>query len=300
MGGPGPYRHAPQPPNPAPPEARDQTPGLVSQNGVYAPLATIDPQAPLLGGYGWLDRTDYDAAGVPHTLHPGADLNAGASASADCGLAVVAIVSGVVRAVLPADGGGEGNHLWIELTSPVAAAPAWSHYDHLERFAPGLSVGQEVAAGEVVGYCGGTGGWACHVHTELTKGPPASWWLWPYGWSRAQVEATYWRPYDWFTATVAKAGEAPPEVVEMILSGAQASAVQAIVWGAYWQPEAADFAIPSSWRAEWRRGVWRGAPLSSEQLVPEDVPEGKPAGSWQLFEQGAAVWLPGQEVSWNG
>jgi hypothetical protein len=281
---------------------RDQAPGLVSQNGVYAPLATIDPQSPLLGGYGWLDGTDF-VGGVPQTLHPGADLNAGSAGDADCGLAVVAIVSGVVRAILRWDGytPGEGNHLWIELTSPVAAAPAWSHYDHLQAFAPGLHEGQEVAAGEVVGCCGESGGWQyCHTHTELTKGPPASWWMWPYGWSRGQVEATYWRPYDWFRATVAKAGQAPPQVIDMILSGAQAAAVQAVVWAEYWQPEAAEFAIPSAWRSEWRRGVWRGAPLSSEQLVPEDPAEGKPAGSWQLFQGGAAVWLPGQDVSWNG
>ena len=86
----------------------------------------------------------------------------------------------------------------------------------------------------------------------------------------------------------------------MILSGAQTAAVQAVVWGDYWRPGAAAFAIEASWREEWRRGVWRGAPLSDEQLIPEDAAEGKPGGSWRLFEGGACVWLPGEDASWNG
>ena len=79
-----------------------------------------------------------------------------------------------------------------------------------------------------------------------------------------------------------------------------ALSVQALVWGHYWQPAEADFAIQTDWRDEWRRGVWRGAPLSDEQPVPEDTAEGKPAGSWRRFEYGAACWLPGSPVSWDG
>ena len=84
----------------------------------------------------------------------------------------------------------------------------------------------------------------------------------------------------------------------MILSGAQSAAVQHVMWGSY--PFAPDHAIPTSWREEWRRGVWRGRAISEEQRIPEDSAEGKPGGSFQLFEAGVACWLPGQPVSWNG
>src|SRR4029450_10537547 len=150
--------------------------------------------------------------------------------------------------------------------------------------------------------CGRSGGWSCaHLHSEWLPGaPPEGWWQWPYGWPKAAVEAGYYSPRDWWRAASAKVQGASPEAVMAILSGAQAAAVQAGVWGASREPAAADFAIPTSWRAEWQAGRWRGAPLSAEQPVPEDTAAGKPGGSWRLFEYGAACWLPGQDVSWNG
>lgn len=304
MSHPGPHGHRPPPPGVKQPGtgAPTQTAGFITVQGrLFAPLEGLNPADVLSGGYGWLSPTDY-VGGVPQTLHCGVDLNSGASCNSDEGLPVVAPLAGVVRRLLYWNGSssGEGNHLWLELLDDVAPGPTWVHFDHLQAFAVGE--GQRVDPGQVVGYCGRSGGWDCaHLHTEFLPAPPAQGWSqWPYQWSQAQVEAAYYWPRAWWDAAVAKVGQAPPEVVSMILSGAQAAAVQAVVWESYWEPAAADFAIPTAWRDEWRRGVWRGAPLSSEQLVPEDAVEGKPAGSWQLFQYGAAVWLPGQSVSWNG
>jgi Peptidase family M23 len=274
------------------------------QGRLFAPLQGRNPADVTQGGYTFLSPTDF-VGGVPQTLHCGVDLNSsppsGAGCNADEGLPVVAMLAGVIRKILPWTGAsGEGNHLWYEVEDDVAPGPSWVHMDHLQSFA--CSEGQRVSPGDVIGFCGRSGGWECsHVHLEILPAPPAQgWYQWPYGWSEAQVRAAYYWPRAWWDAAAAKVGQAPPEIVSMILSGAQAAAVQAVVWESYWEPAAADFAIPTAWRDEWRRGVWRGAPLSSEQLVPEDAVEGKPAGSWQLFQYGAAVWLPGQSVSWNG
>lgn len=237
-----------------------------------------------------------------HTTRVSVDLNAGGSCNADEGLAVVAVLAGVVRKVLPWDGStsGEGNHLWLEVDSPDAPGPTWVHHDHLAAFT--VVEGQRVGAGEVIGSCGRTGGWDCaHLHTELLPAAPAQgWWQWPYQWPKEAVEAAYYEPKAWWEAASAKAQGAPEDIVESILSGAQAAALQAAVWGDYWNPAAADHAIESSWRDEWRRGVWRGAPITDEQPIPQDDAEGKPAGSFRLFEAGLACWLPGQPVSWNG
>jgi murein DD-endopeptidase MepM/ murein hydrolase activator NlpD len=297
---PGPAQHVPPPPGVKQPGTGTPTQqaGFINVQGrLYAPLQGLNPDDVLSGGYGWLAATDNGA-----TLHCGVDLNSGQSCNSDEGLPVVAPLAGVVRRLLHWDqySSGEGNHLWLELLDDVAPGPTWVHFDHLQAFAVGE--GQRVIPGQVVAYCGRSGNWDCaHLHTELLPGPPAQgWYQWPYGWSQAQVEAAYYWPRAWWDAAVARVGQAPPEIVSMILSGAQAAAVQAVVWGNYWRPGEADFAIQTSWRDEWRRGVWRGAPLSDEQLIPEDPAEAKPAGSWRLFEHGAACWLPGPGVSWNG
>lgn len=299
-GGPGPHGHAPPPPGVKQPGtgAPTQQAGFVNVRGrLFAPLQGLNPADVLQGGYGYLDATDGGA-----TYHPGADLNSGGSCNSDEGLPVVAMLAGTVRRVLYWDGwtAGEGNHLWLELDDPLAPGPTWTHYDHLLTFAVGE--GQRVVAGQVVGYCGRSGGWDCaHLHTELLPAAPAQGWgQWPYGWPVEAVEAAYYWPRAWWDAAAAKAQGAPEDIVASILSGAQTAAIQAAVWGAYWNPAASDHAIEASWREEWRRGVWRGAPLTDEQLVPDDPAEGSPAGAWRLFEGGAAVWLPGQAVSWNG
>ena len=299
MSHPGPAHHVPPPPGVRQPGtgARTNQAGFITvDDRLFAPLQGLNPNDVLQGGYGWLDRTDGGA-----TYHPGLDLNSGGSCNADEGLPCVAPLAGIARASLWSDGSpGEGNHVWLELDDPMLPGPTWLHNDHLQVIA--VSPGQRLVPGQPYGLCGRTGGWDCaHAHVELLKGPPAhGWYQWPYGWSREAVEANYYDPAAWWRAAAAKVQGASEEVVGMILSGAQAAAVQAVVWGGYWDPAAADFAIQTSWRAEWRRGVWRGAPLSEEQPVPEDGAAGKPAGTFRLFEAGVACWLPGQDVSWNG
>ena len=86
-----------------------QTAGFINVQGrLFAPLQGLQPNDVLNGGYGFLDWTD-----AGRTPHPGADLNAGSGCNADEGLPVVAMLGGVVRAVLLWDGvsSGEGTHL---------------------------------------------------------------------------------------------------------------------------------------------------------------------------------------------
>lgn len=279
-------------------------PGLVSANGVYVPLAAIDTSNPLMGGYGWLDATDSGA-----THHPGVDLNSptggsGTGCNVDEGLPVVAPVTGVVRAALFWDGStpGEGNHVWVELDAPEqgwTGATTWMHVDHLQAIYCG--VGDRLDAGDPLGTCGRSGFWDCaHTHLEFARGRPTSWYQWPFGWSRAQVEQAYYPPLEWFLATVTLAGalQGGGAADVSILTGAQQAAVQAVVWDDLWDPAAAEFAIPTSWREEWKAGRWRGEPRGPEQPVPAS--EDQPAGAWQLFEYGTACYLPGQPVSWEG
>ena len=304
--GPAPH-HAPQP---------GRTPGyqigegsptgaadfITVQGRLFAPLEGLAANDVTLGGYRFLDGTDV-VGGVPQTLHPGVDLNAtggGGGCNADLGLAVVAPLAGIVRAAIVWDGStsGEGNHLWLELDDPVAPGPTWVHFDHLDGFE--VVDGQRVAPGQLLGWCGRSGNWDCaHLHTEFLKAPPPDgYWTWPYGWSRAQVEAVYYRPLDWWNAASARVQGAPEEAVVAILNGAQQAAVQAAVWAEHWNPDAADFAIPTSWREEWKAGRWPGAPLGPEQPIPAS--EDKPEGRFQVFARGCACWLPGEPVSWDG
>ena len=178
--------------------------GFLERNGVFVPLQGTSAQDPLQGGYGFCDWTD---GGL--TPHPGVDLNAGGSCGADEGNAVVASVDGVVLAVLPWDQvtPGEGNHLWVAYDAPFLPGPTWAHFDHLGEFA--VEEGMRFAAGELLGTCSASGGWDCaHSHCELLRSAPPSWWLWPYGWSMAQVQGVYYDPGVWYQQVVALAGGA--------------------------------------------------------------------------------------------
>lgn len=276
--------------------------GAVQAYGVYAPLAYVRPADPTMGGYTWLSPTDF-VGGVPQTLHNGVDLNSLGGGDSDLGVAVVAAVDAVVRAVVPWDGWstGYGNYVVLETDDPRATPHVWLKHCHLDTI--DCSPGQRLRAGARVGGCGRSGnqGFA-HLHWEVLWAPPPSWGTWPSGWSREQVERYWMRPADWFWATIAAAaaqqGAQGGGTDMAILTGAQQAAVQAAVWGDHWNPEAAEFAIPRSWREEWKAGRWRGAPVAAEQLIPAS--EENPGGSFQLFQQGCAAWLPDQEVSWNG
>jgi hypothetical protein len=305
-----PYHHAPPPPGvhqpgEGQPRATAQAGGFINVNArLYAPLQGLNPDNILEGGYDWLSLTDGGA-----TLHPGLDLNSGTSCNSDEGLLCVAPLAGVVRAALWWDGvtSGEGNHVWIELDDPCCPAPTFLHNDHLQTIL--VNVGQRLTPGEPYGRCGRTGNWDCaHAHVELSQGAPTGgWWQWPYRWSRSQVEAAYYNPYWWWQAATslvlaeANGGPTPPpEVIVSILSGAQTAAVEAAMFGDYWADTNPDFAIPTAWRERWQSGHWPGRAITAEQDIPPDDSAGKPAGKMQLFEYGCAVWLPGEDVSWDG
>jgi hypothetical protein len=275
---------------------------FLSSNGIYAPLVGVNPADVLSGGYGWLSPTDYDAYGVPHSLHPGLDLNSGNGGNADCGLPVCAPVDCVVEAVLPWNGGsGEGNHLWLRTEDNRAQAPAWVHYDHLQAIHVG--VGQVVLAGQTVALCGASGGWDwCHLHLELAKQRPASYYQWPYGWSRAQVEAAYFDPSAWYWATVARAGELsgaqfPPQGVEMLEDWQVLHWVMPEVWraaGFAYNPEAL---TSKAWLEELRAGRYRGRPLTDDKRYGE----GDQAGHWCEFTHGLCTTRTDDgEWSWHG
>ena len=292
----------PQPLNPVEPGDHPRQGGggaanFVTVNGrLFAPLQGLDANNVLQGGYGWLDKTDGGA-----TFHPGLDLNAGGSCNADDGLAVVAPLAGVVRATLYWDGVslGEGNHVWVELSDPCLPGPTWWHTDHLQSVAVG--VGQRLSPGDPIGLCGRTGGWDCaHAHTELLTGPPASWWQWPYGWSRGQVEAAYWNPTAWWQAATALVlaenhQPIPPEAVAMLSDWELLNWVMPDLWawaGVPYNPEAL---TSKAWLQELRQGRYRGRPRTSDRGY------GDGRGAWCEFDYGTVVTRSDSgEWSWTG
>lgn len=266
------------------------------QGRLFAPLQGLEENDVLMGGYGFLDWTDYDQAGIPHTAHPGADLNAGSGCNADEGYPVVAMLAGVVRAVLLWDGvtSGEGNHLWLELVDEMAPGPTWLHHDHLKTVS--VAVGQRVAPGELLGTCGRTGNWDCaHLHTEWSKGaPPNGWWQWPLNWTREQVEDAYYNPRTWWDAAAANVAGAPSEVVAMLLEGWQLKGwVLADLYQQAGVPFNPESATANAWCDELHRGVYRGRPRGNEHAIEDGV--------WQEFEAGVVIWRQSDgAVSWNG
>ena len=294
--GPGPAQHTPQPGRTPGYQIGEGSPtgeaGFVNVNGrLFAPLQGLNPADVTQGGYGWLDKTDGGA-----TFHCGVDLNAGGSCNADEGVLVVAPLAAVVRAALWWDGytSGEGNHLWLELDDPLAPAPTWVHFDHLQRI--DVVEGQRLVAGEPVARAGRTGGWDCaHLHTELLPAAPAQgYWQWPYGWSKGQVEAAYYSPSTWWQAASAKAQGAPEEVVMAILEGWQLKGwVLADLYQQAGVPFNPDSATATAWCDELSRGVYRGRPRGGEHTIEDGV--------WQEYEGGVCVWRQSDgAVSWNG
>lgn len=266
---------------------------------LYAPLQGLASNDVLQGGYGWLAVTDGG-----DTLHPGADLNSGGSCNADEGLLVVAPLAGIVRATLFWDGysSGEGNSVWVELDDPCLPGVTWWHTDHLFDIA--CTVGQRLVPGDPIGLCGRTGGWECaHAHTELlTSAPQYGWFQWPYGWSRAQVEAAYWNPSAWWnaaTALVYAEGSTPPppEVVAAMSDWELTNYVlaQLYEWAGLKDAFNPESGICKAWVAATRAGHYPGRPRTGER------PYGEPAaGVWQECEQQLLVWKPDGTSSWTG
>jgi Peptidase family M23 len=289
----GRHGHRPWPGEPQPYHPvkgrRDQGGGgspLVNVGGrLFAPLAGLDENNVSQGGYVWLSSTD---GGM--TYHPGVDLNAGGSCNADLGNAVVAPLAGVVRAVLYA-ASGEGNHVWIEMDDACCPGPTWFHVDHLVSVA--CSEGQRLAPGQQFGACGATGGWDCaHLHSEFLKGPPAQgFWQWPYGWSRAQVEAAYYRPLDWWNAATGLVlaedhRPIPPEVVMLLEDWQIKGWVLASLYewaGIAYNP---DSGTAQAWVKFLREGTYLGRPRTEERMYGE----GADIGVWVEYEHGCLFY----------
>jgi len=102
-----------------------------------------------------------------HPLHRAWRTHAGIDFAAPTGTRVRAAGDGVVE--FAGRHGGYGNMVILRHRGQVSTV-----YAHLSRFAPGLSVGQRVAQGDIVGHVGATG-WATgpHLHYEFRIGGAA-------------------------------------------------------------------------------------------------------------------------------
>ena len=212
---------------------------------------------------------------------------------------MVAPLAGVVRAVLYA-AQGEGNHVWVELDDACCPGPTFWHTDHLLRV--DCSEGQRLSPGESIGAAGRTGGWDCaHAHTELCKGAPRTgFWQWPYGWSRAQVEAEYWNPSDWWNAATglvyAEGGQpVPPETVKAMNDWELTNWVLGTLYewaGLDFNP---DSGVNKTWVAAMRAGHYPGRPRTGERRYGD--PE---RGVWAEFDYGVLIWGHDGTMSWTG
>jgi hypothetical protein len=266
---------------------------------LFAPLAGLDPNNVLQGGYGWLAYTDNGM-----TRHPGLDLNSGGSCNADEGLPCVSPLAGIVRATIEWDGytSGEGRHVWIDLSiDPCCPAPTYLHNDHLSRI--DVVVGQRLAPGEQYGLCGRSGGWDCaHAHLEWCKGAPQDgYWQWPYGWSAQQVEAAYHNPSTWWQAAtalvLAEGGQpVPPEVVTNMSDWELTNYVLAQLYEWNNIPFNPDSGMAKTWVAALRAGVYAGRPRTDDRVYGEG--DGK--GWWAEFESRVLIYNRDGSMSWNG
>lgn len=77
------------------------------------------------------------------------------------GLAIYAVADGVISKMLTG-GALSGNSIHLTI-----AGGTYFFYAHLDGFAAGLSVGQTVRAGQIIGYLGSTGTTSNHLHFEV-------------------------------------------------------------------------------------------------------------------------------------
>ena len=155
------------------------------------PLRGVDPADPYQGGFRFLEETQDG-----QTLHCGIDLNTPGGPQTDLGAPIACPAPGVIRFRGWWDGvaRGEGNHIWIEHDTGE-----WSHYDHL--LSTPVPEDTRISRGAVFALCGRSGGWpAAHLHFEVLRQRPTSWWMWPKHWPRQDVEVVYLNPVTWLQA----------------------------------------------------------------------------------------------------
>ncbi len=96
-----------------------------------------------------------------HAPRGGGRLHEGVDIIGARGLAIYAVVDGTITRML-SGGALSGNS--IRLTAPDGT---YFFYAHLDGFAAGLTAGQTVRAGQVIGYNGSTGASTPHLHFEV-------------------------------------------------------------------------------------------------------------------------------------
>jgi murein DD-endopeptidase MepM/ murein hydrolase activator NlpD len=96
-----------------------------------------------------------------YRMHDGDDIGG------TCGEPIWAAQSGVVTKAEMGYNGGSGNNVWID-HGDINGINVASGYLHMEKI--GVSVGDKVTKGDVIGYVGSTGlSTACHLHFSIKK-----------------------------------------------------------------------------------------------------------------------------------
>ena len=96
-----------------------------------------------------------------HAPRPGGRLHEGVDIIGARGLAIYAVADGVITKMLTG-GALSGNSIRLTI-----ADGTYFFYAHLDGFAAGLTAGQTVRAGQIIGYLGSTGATSNHLHFEV-------------------------------------------------------------------------------------------------------------------------------------
>ena len=101
-----------------------------------------------------------------HAPRPGNRLHIGVDIVGPKGLALYAVIDGTITKMYGADSSLSGNALRL-----TGADQTYFFYAHLDSFAPGITVGSTVRAGQIIGYMGSTGNsGVTHLHFEVHPG----------------------------------------------------------------------------------------------------------------------------------
>ena len=130
--------------------------------GVLPDLATLGiPQINVFTSQGRCSFSD-----SWHAPRPGNRLHIGVDIVGPKGLALYAVVDGTITKMYGADSSLSGNALRL-----TGADKTYFFYAHLDSFAPGITVGSTVRAGQIIGYMGSTGNsGVSHLHFEVHPG----------------------------------------------------------------------------------------------------------------------------------
>ena len=96
-----------------------------------------------------------------HAPRPGGRKHEGVDIIGARGLAIYAVADGVITRMLTG-GALSGNSIRLTI-----ADGTYFFYAHLDGFAAGLTAGQTVRAGQIIGYLGSTGATSNHLHFEV-------------------------------------------------------------------------------------------------------------------------------------